>query len=96
MTIICATFTLGTHSGSNSTDFVTQLLYMYILPHIYVDLIVSATNVFVVFLSTINKHFLLLLFTLVISQNMKKKHTSTLAMTEFVKKYIQIEMTQKC
>ena len=45
------------------------------------------------FVSTINKHFLLLLFTLVISQNMKKKHTSTLAMTEFVKKYIQIEMT---
>ena len=32
------------------------------LAHIYVDLIVSATNVFVVFLSTINKHFLLLLF----------------------------------
>ena len=60
MTIICATFTLGTYSGSNRTDFVTQLLY--ILP-------------------------------LVISQNMKKKHTSTLAMTEFVKKYIQIEMT---
>ena len=32
------------------------------LAHIYVDLIVSATNVLVVFLSTINKHFLLLLF----------------------------------
>ena len=31
------------------------------LSHIYVDLIVSATNVLVVFLSTINKHFLLLL-----------------------------------
>ena len=29
------------------------------LAHIYVDLIVSVTNVFVVFLSTINKHFLL-------------------------------------
>ena len=29
--------------------------------YVYVDLIVSVTNVFVVFLSTINKHFLLLL-----------------------------------
>ena len=42
----------------------TSLLYVHctcFLAHIYVDLIVSATNVFVVFLSTINKHFLLLL-----------------------------------
>ena len=42
----------------------TSLLYVHalvFLAHIYVDLIVSATNVLVVFLSTINKHFLLLL-----------------------------------
>ena len=42
----------------------TSLLYVHalvFLAHIYVDLIVSVTNVFVVFLSTINKHFLLLL-----------------------------------
>ena len=44
----------------------TSLLYVHctcFLAHIYVDLIVSATNVLVVFLSTINKHFLLLLLT---------------------------------
>ena len=45
----------------------TSLLYVHalvFLAHIYVDLIVSVTNVFVVFLSTINKHFLLLLLLL--------------------------------
>ena len=43
----------------------TSLLYVHALvffAHIYVDLIVSVTNVFVVFLSTIDKHFLLLLY----------------------------------
>ena len=42
----------------------TSLLYVHALvfrAHIYVDLIVSVTNVFVVFLFTINKHFLLVL-----------------------------------
>ena len=38
-----------------------MLIALDFLAHVYVDLIVSATNVFVVFLSTINKHFLLLL-----------------------------------
>ena len=38
-----------------------MFIALVFLAHIYVDLIVSATNVFVVFLSTINKHFLLLL-----------------------------------
>ena len=37
-----------------------MFIALVFLAHIYVDLIVSATNVFVVFLSTINKHFLLL------------------------------------
>ena len=36
---------------------------------------------------------LLYVLPLVISQNMKKKHASTLAMTEFAKEYMQIEMT---
>ena len=38
----------------------TSLLYVHalvFLAHIYVDIIVSVTNVFVVFLSNINKHF---------------------------------------
>ena len=38
-----------------------MFIALVFLAHIYVDLIVSATNVLVVFLSTINKHFLLLL-----------------------------------
>ena len=38
-----------------------MFIALVFLAHIYVDLIVSATNVFVVFLSTMNKHFLLLL-----------------------------------
>ena len=38
-----------------------MFIALVVLAHIYVDLIVSATNVLVVFLSTINKHFLLLL-----------------------------------
>ena len=49
----------------------TSLLYVHalvFLAHIYVDLIVSATNVLVVFLSTINKHFLLLFLLLCYSQ----------------------------
>ena len=41
-----------------------MFIALVFLAHIYVDLIVSATNVFVVFLSTINKHFLLLLLLL--------------------------------
>ena len=42
----------------------TSLLYVHalvFLAHIYADLIVSVTNVFVVLVSTINKHFLLFL-----------------------------------
>ena len=38
-----------------------MFMHLFFLAHIYVDLIVSVTNVFVVLLSTINKHFLLLL-----------------------------------
>ena len=38
-----------------------MFISLVFLAHIYVDLIVSAINVFVIFLSTINKHFLLLL-----------------------------------
>ena len=41
-----------------------MFIALVFLAHIYVDLIVSATNVLVVFVSTINKHFLLLLFLL--------------------------------
>ena len=36
-----------------------MFIALVFIAHIYVDLIVSATNVFVAFLSTINKHFLL-------------------------------------
>ena len=38
-----------------------MFIALVFLADIYVDLIVSVTNVFVVFVSTINKHFLLLL-----------------------------------
>ena len=40
-----------------------MFIALVFLAHIYVDLIVSATNVLVVFLSTINKHFLLFTLT---------------------------------
>ena len=46
-----------------------MFIALVFLAHIYVDLIVSATNVLVVFLSTINKHFLLLLLTLTLIGN---------------------------
>ena len=38
-----------------------MFIALVFLAHIYFDLIVSVTNVFVVYLSTINKHFFLLL-----------------------------------
>ena len=46
-----------------------MFIALVFLAHIYVDLIVSATNVLVVFLSTINKHFLLLLLLLLLLES---------------------------
>ena len=45
-----------------------MFIALVFLAHIYVDLIVSATNVLVVFLSTINKHFLLFLTLLTLTR----------------------------
>ena len=41
-----------------------MFIALVVLAHIYVDLIVSVTNVFLVFVSTINKHFILFLLLL--------------------------------
>ena len=54
-----------------------MFIALVFLAHIYVDLIVTATNVLVVFLSTINKHFLLLLFKILAINHLKNIHSLT-------------------
>ena len=63
-----------------------MFIALVFLAHIYVDLIVSATNVLVVFLSTINKHFLLLLLLLLY----RSICTNVLALYSYTTRYIDL------